>query len=67
VNEVEAALAALSPGDREWLNSYLNSTKASDDPFLLHCVHNTLATRGIEYMRANERWLRRQAEYIASL
>jgi hypothetical protein len=67
VNEVETALAALSPGDREWLDSYLTSTGADDDPFLLRCVHNTLVTRGIDYMRANERWLRCQAAYIASL
>jgi hypothetical protein len=57
----------LSPTDREWLDSYLTSTGANDDPFLLHCAYNTLATRGIDYMKANEAWLRRQAEYIHSL
>src|SRR5262245_58661514 len=64
VNEVETTLAALSPPDREWLNSFLTSTEANDDPLLLQVVVNTLEVRGIEYLKANETMLRRQAEYI---
>ena len=57
----------LSPADRAWLDEFLTSTKATEDPGLLSIVMKYLETNGIQCMRQWEGLLRSQAEYIHSL
>ena len=57
----------LSPADRAWLDEFLTSTKATEDPSLLSIVMEYLEEMGIEEMRRWEGLVRSSAEYLHSL